>query len=590
MFSIKYKLFLSYFALIIISLCLFLVINTIVIEQENEKEVIYSARQMLSQTRSFLEFKMQSAVNSLNVITGNETVYELIVKSPELYANNTGLWMLDAASLEKIFLVANNNPDISSIHLYMKQGLASLGQNASFLDLNQYADTVWFHDLDTKKNFIKWYGKGYFPEQDEANYVYALRVIPNNENLRESVGVVRMNIPESTLRTLLDHAIYTKSTIAVLINSRGETISASSNTTEYRSDVYRDILASFESERTQSGPLKTLDLVSGKTLVGVEDVANSDWKLMLITPYQDIRGLSEKTRRPMILIFAMIAAITLLLSLLAASSAVKRIKSLIIQMRRAVRGDFNVTLIPRGRDEIGELIRNYNYLLTTIARNIDDQYAMGKEIKNLELRALQAQINPHFLYNTLDLIYWKSIQHKVPEISQAVEALSKFYKLSLSKGEASIPIRDELEHVRAYVQIQNMRFEDGVTLIVDVPELLLEQHIIKIVLQPIVENAILHGIFEKEEERGTITIHGELNGRVITLQITDDGVGMSEEQVAGLLTGSLQPKRSGYGLKNINERLQIHYGEAYGLSFESKLGAGTTVTVKIPAEQQDRDD
>ena len=149
MFSIKYKLFLSYFALIIISLCLFLVINTIVIEQENEKEVIYSARQMLSQTRSFLEFKMQSAVNSLNVITGNETVYELIVKSPELYPNNTGLWMLDAASLEKIFLVANNNPDISSIHLYMKRGLASLGQNASFLD--QYADTVWFHDLDTKK-------------------------------------------------------------------------------------------------------------------------------------------------------------------------------------------------------------------------------------------------------------------------------------------------------------------------------------------------------------------------------------------------------------------------------------------------------
>ncbi len=590
MFSIKYKLFLSYCALIIISLCLFLVINTIVIEKENEQEVIYSAHQMLSQTRSFLESKTQSAVITLNVIALNETFNDLITTSTESYVDNVGRWLIDAASLDNLMLAVKNNPDISSIHVYMKQGLASFGQNETFLDLNQYVDTAWYRDLNAKKNVIEWFGKGHFPENDGANSIYALRVIPSNRNYRETAGVLRLNIPERKIRALLDHAIYTKSTTAILLNGKGETISASSNTTEYRPDAYRDILASFESERTDSGPLKTLDLVSGKTLVGVEDVANSDWKLMLITPYQDIRGLSEKSRRPMILIFAMIAAITLLLSLLAASSAVKRIKSLIIQMRRAVRGDFNVTLIPSGRDEIGELIRNYNYLLTTIARNIDDQYAMGKEIKNLELRALQAQINPHFLYNTLDLIYWKSIQHRVPEISQVVEALSKFYKLSLSKGEASIPIRDELEHVKAYVQIQNMRFEDGITLIVDVPELLLEQHIIKIVLQPIVENAILHGIFEKEEERGTITIHGELNGRVITLQITDDGVGMSEEQVAGLLTGSLQPKRSGYGLKNINERLRIHYGEAYGLSFESNPGAGTTVIVKIPAEQLDRDD
>ena len=589
MFSIKYKLFLSYFALIIISLCLFLVINTIVIEQENEKEVIYSAQQMLSQTQSFLEFKIQSVVNSLNVITKNETVKQLIAKSSELYVDNPGLWMLDAATLEKI-LIANDNPDISSIHLYMKQGLVSLGQNANFLDLNQYDDTVWFHDLHTKMNFIEWYGKGYFPEKGETNEIYALRVIPSAQNVRESVGVVRLNIPESTIRALLDHAIYTKSTIAVLINARGETISASSNTADQQPDAYSAILASFEADIANEGPLKTLDLDSGKTLVGVEDVAHSDWKLMLLTPYQDIRGLSEKSRKPMMLIFTMIAAVTLLLSLLAASSAVKRIKLLIAQMRKAVRGDFNVTLVPGGRDEIGELIRNYNYLLSTIAGNIEDKYAMGKEIKNLELRALQAQINPHFLYNTLDLIHWMSVKNNVPEIGSVAGELSKFYKLSLSKGGDAITIRDELAHVKAFVKIQNMRFENGIALIVDVPESILDYRIIKIILQPIVENAILHGIFETEEERGTVTIRGELTDRMIILSVSDDGVGMPEEKIAGLQNGTYPAGRSGYGLKNINERLRLHYGERFGLRFDSKPGAGTTVMIQIPYVQANGDE
>ncbi len=276
--------------------------------------------------------------------------------------------------------------------------------------------------------------------------------------------------------------------------------------------------------------------------------------------------------------------ITLPLSFMAASSAVSRIKALIIQMRKAGRGDFQVTTIPSSQDEIGELIKNYQNMLSTIAASNDEQYRLGKEIKTLELRALQAQINPHFLYNTLDLINWMSVKHTAPEIGEVTIALSRFYKLSLSKGEEMVTIRSELEHVKAYVQIQNMRFEDGIRLIIDVPEQLLDYRILKIALQPIVENAIIHGILEKEEETGTIAIRGERTADVICLYVQDDGVGMTEETMALLLVGSAPSvSQSGYGLKNVNERLRIHYGDKFGLAFQSASGEGTTVIIRIPA-------
>ncbi len=161
--------------------------------------------------------------------------------------------------------------------------------------------------------------------------------------------------------------------------------------------------------------------------------------------------------------------------------------------------------------------------------------------------------------------------------------LAKFYRLSLSKGEEVISLRDELEHIKAYVEIQNIRFDDSIQLEIDVPEELLELNLIKLVLQPIVENSILHGILEKENGTGRIQVKAECQGEELELSVTDDGPGIEEEVLKNILNSDKRSRNSGYGIKNVNERIKLYYGSEYGLEYRSVYGEGTTVRIRLPA-------
>ncbi|HEX3047663.1 MAG TPA: sensor histidine kinase, partial [Bacillota bacterium] len=331
---------------------------------------------------------------------------------------------------------------------------------------------------------------------------------------------------------------------------------------------------------------KTLRVSRERILVGADNIEKSDWTFLLIIPYKDILDLSVTSRRQMVLIFLIIAPLTLPLAFWVAASATKRIKKLAVQMKRIENGDFNAEIPPENQDEIGELTRNFNYMLIKVDTLMNDKYLLGQEIKNLELKALQAQINPHFLYNTLDLINWMSIRANVPQIRQVVEALSTFYRLSLSKGEDVVTLKNELDHIKSYVNIQNLRFENKIHLKIDVPEALQDYLTLKLILQPIIENAILHGILEKEEEAGEIHISASLDNKIITIQIADDGVGMTQEKASQILSHTSSDKYHGYGVKNIDERIKLNFGDTYGLSYHSHPGQGTVVTIKIPARKR----
>ncbi|MDF2986874.1 MAG: integral rane sensor signal transduction histidine kinase [Eubacterium sp.] len=252
-------------------------------------------------------------------------------------------------------------------------------------------------------------------------------------------------------------------------------------------------------------------------------------------------------------------------------------------MKEAGSKNFIIEPLKNGEDEIGELTDSFNSMAGKINGLLDEQYRLGYEIKNLELKVLQSLINPHFLYNTLDMIYWLAVKNKVPAIENAAKSLGRFYNLSLGHGEDIVTLEKELTHVSTYVNIQNMRFEDKIKLVVDVPDELYSCRIIKIVLQPLVENAILHGIYEKEDSRGTITISGDASDGILQITIEDDGVGMNTEHLSALL--STPGENRGYGVWNINERIRLTYGEPYGLQFTSTPNAGTCVFVKFPFEK-----
>lgn len=218
---------------------------------------------------------------------------------------------------------------------------------------------------------------------------------------------------------------------------------------------------------------------------------------------------------------------------------------------------------------------------------MDNQAKSAEDLRIAEFKALQSQINPHFLYNTLDMINWLSLSHQEEKVTEAVQALSKFYKLTLNKGNIAISLKEEITQVSLYVKLQNMRYQDKIEFIIDVPDEMMDYEIPKLVLQPLVENAIMHGIFEKEEKMGTILITGWLEDEVLVLIVSDDGVGISEDKLKIILTGAGESiSGSNIGIYNTHERLQLFYNNTdFGLAYSSNEGNGTEVEIRIPAKK-----
>ncbi|RHP36464.1 HAMP domain-containing protein [Lachnotalea sp. AF33-28] len=322
---------------------------------------------------------------------------------------------------------------------------------------------------------------------------------------------------------------------------------------------------------------------------GAIQIKGSDWQLISVIPYSEIRAASNAIRMQMVFIMAVIALCAWIAAYLVADSITRRINLLTKHIKKVQEGDFSVIVNMKGSDEISELAHNYNYMLEQLERYARLQFQSGADLKAAELKALQAQINPHFLYNTLELINWMALTKNAPEISEIVQALAKFYKLSLSRGRDEIPIRDELAHIETYVQLQNYRYENRIRLNLEVDPSLYEYRILKLILQPVVENAILHGILESEQCQGTITVCGAMAGGDIMLTVEDDGIGMTPQQMAVMLGEAPAPiKRPGhgYGISNVIKRIHLYYGEKYGIRCESEPGSGSRVIISIAAIQE----
>jgi two-component system sensor histidine kinase YesM len=580
--SIKNKLALLILALTTVPFCIFIAVNSYISSRDVETQAAYSSRKVLDQTKAFLENKTTSIKNEIYSYSLNDKVQELCTTPKSFYEQNFSNWISDSDKYRRLAFTLYYNTDISQAQLYTENGIADVLESAEFQKMSKIENSSWYQAMVTEKDISKWLPSDSFPQSGNSRYLYYVQGIRGNLSVKSFIGVLRASINESLIQAILDQAVYTKSTSIYLINSENKLVSSS---TTVFSDVAEitEVLDHLGGTATDNGTWENVTIGGKKILFGVQAVANSDWRLVMTIPYGEILQLSVKTRTQMILILLAVLPFILVITFLAASSSTKRIRRLISHMRKAEKGNFDISILPSNNDEIGELTRNFNHMLTRIAMLLEDTYKLGKENKNLELKALQAQINPHFLYNSLDLINCISVKHNVPEIGQMVETLAKFYKLSLSKGEDIVSIRNEAEHVKCYVQAQNMRFQNKINLVVDIPKEVYRCSIPKIILQPLVENSILHGIFRKDEEAGTIRITGKLEKDRITLTVSDDGVGIPAEYLKDILTGSSASEAHGYGIKNINERLKINYGGESGLEYQSVESEGTTVIIRIPA-------
>ena len=306
----------------------------------------------------------------------------------------------------------------------------------------------------------------------------------------------------------------------------------------------------------------------------------NDWVFYL---YKSQDAISGSVRRLLLEEIPLIAACGLIILFLAMAFSrifTRKIEELTKNMDRVNHGSREVTVSSDSEDEVGILINSFHNMMDEINRLIDEVYVNKIALKEYELKALQAQINPHFLYNTLSLINWKAIEADAEDISKITLALSTFYRTSLNKGKNVMSLSDELRNMRSYLDIQLMMHDYEFDVEFDVDESIGQYQSLNLMLQPLIENAIAHGIDVKTDGRGKLTITGKEDGDLIVLTVADNGVGMSDEQAARILT----EESKGYGVRNVNERIKLYYGEQYSLQIESKIGQGTKASIRISKE------
>lgn len=323
-------------------------------------------------------------------------------------------------------------------------------------------------------------------------------------------------------------------------------------------------------------------------ILGQFTISSTSWRLAIFQNYDAI-GIALRGFLVTIIVLVLLVLVAALLVLFLASKSVTHPISVLRSSMEKVKrtGYLSYEPVPlSGSSETRDLARNYNEMMFQI-KALNDDILVEQNAKRLsELHALQNQINPHFLYNTLDSIVFLIDNGQNKAASEMVVALARFFRISISKGHNIILLRDEIEHVRNYLLIQKIRYKEHFEFTIDVPAELLDLRVIKLILQPLVENAIGHGLLNKEGV-GTIAIKARLEGDLLLLNVSDNGFGIMPEKVA-LIYESFKDKNvyNGVGLKNVYQRLQIYFGDKADVRIDSRLDEGTSVTLFIPVKER----
>lgn len=312
-----------------------------------------------------------------------------------------------------------------------------------------------------------------------------------------------------------------------------------------------------------------------------EESNTTGWTVWLYQPV----GLAGEAMRPI----GVMAGVTILICIFAAVLAYfitsgmvsGRIERLTCLMQEVQEGSMDMQVGSDDRDEIGMLYRGFGSMMKRIRTLINEVYLGKITQKEAELKALQAQINPHFLYNTLSLINWKALAAGEEDISRMTLALSTFYRTALNRGRNVLQVEAELSNTRAYLEIQSMLHDGDFDYEIEVQPEILQCESLNLILQPLVENAIHHGIEEKTDGRGKISVRGWKEDNCVWFMVEDNGVGMEQKVADKILT----MESKGYGVRNVDERIRLCYGEKYAMKVESVVGKGTKMTIHFPAKQ-----
>ncbi len=463
------------------------------------------------------------------------------------------------------------NQDMDLLTIYVDSDIVK--HDNTIAPLSEVQNAEWKNKLSEKNdNEIYWFA------EEAARKVYLVRRMPLLEDL-ESEGYLYIEVDYDLLFDMFSQMESGKYGI-VIFNEEGKEIYSfnSFNNDKYSLDagtVYSTI--NVEEEKPQKSYKIKSDNIS-YTIVKKE--TKQGWTAAIYKPDSVINTSIRSIISIVIIVSLVCIIISSVISTLISRKFVGTLENMTDNMKAVEAGDYEVKIHSDSVDEVGTLIRGFGNMVERINTLINEVYKGKLSQKEAEMKALQAQINPHFLYNSLSLINWKAIEAKQSDISKITLLLSKFYRTSLNKGKNITSIKDEISNIQSYIDIQLMMHDDGFDVEYDLAPDIMDYSIPNLLLQPLIENAIDHGIDMNTDRRGVIKVSGKMYEQSkIMITVSDNGIGMPKETADQILTGNSK----GYGVKNVNERIKHFYGDEYGITVESTEGEGTDIIIRMPA-------
>ncbi|NGP61858.1 sensor histidine kinase [Paenibacillus thiaminolyticus] len=405
-----------------------------------------------------------------------------------------------------------------------------------------------------------------------------IREIRDVNNVGRRLGMVQINIDLPYVRDLMKQQRIGTQDNYYLLNEEGLVLASTGD-----APVYSRLPAELDYDNEAQGGhgYYTVAMGGQRYLVTYAGMGKSGWQIVHSVPLNEV--LQENSAIPQLMLLAMVIsfALCVITALLFSRRIIRPIRQLRSLMLKVERGQFQGRVEIGSNDEIALLGRSFNRMNERLHEMIKLVYEAELKKKEAELKAFQAQINPHFLYNTLDTIYWMSRMEKAYDTAQLVEALSKLFRLSLNSGKELTTVRDEVNHVTNYMIIQRKRYEELIDFALEVDEEdTLNGMTVKLILQPFVENAIVHGI-EKLGEPGTIRVRIFRRDEQLVFRIEDTGTGVDIAEMERLMRESGGNNR-GFAIKNVNDRIQLYYGQEYGITFMNRKEGGTIAEIIQP--------
>lgn len=577
--SIQDAILLPFLIVITLALAVFLLISL----NYTEKTVLRNSEEYTMQLIEQINADLDSYIGYM------ETISMMVVGNPDvsqyLFGDDENQEEMKDKVGQQFKTLIDTRTDICNIavladngKMYLNRGKSALNPNADIKDMDWYKDTM-------KANGSSVVSSSHVQNAISGAYTWVVTLSRAllNPKTQEKEGIFFIDLNYSSISGLCERVSLGDRGYLFILSEDGsyiyhpqQQLIYSGLKTEWNEKVLEQENGSFITDEGNNSKLYT-----------VCSSRETGWKVVGVAYLDELMKDREGTKTLYGLTALLLSLLAIVLSMFISRAITKPIRELEGAMIQVQKGKFdNQAVTARGNNEISSLGNSFNIMTEKIQQLMDENIQEQREKRKNELRALQSQINPHFLYNTLDSIIWMAESGKNEEVVLMTSSLAKLFRQSISNEDEVVTIAQEIEYTRSYLTIQKMRYRDQLEFVIDVDEDILKCHIVKLVIQPLVENSIYHGI-KYIDGKGMISIMGGRSDGKIVLIISDNGAGMEQEAVEHILDQKAPNHKSNHvGVYNVHHRLQLYYGQESGLKYESVRGVGTTVFVSIPEEER----